>query len=192
MDLKSNVVGILSYKVFDNNGNIIQEETGMNRIVNLGRKNILNLLANGNNLGDSLFVSKIAFGTSNTPTTDDDITITNPYVKPLVSPKIIGNNELLYNWSLAQDENNGVTIWEMGLQSQNGDLFARKISNNPIFKDSDKTVEGSWRIIFLQPEVYLDTVWGFAPGTNPEYKAEATKSFQEILANLRIKYNIDK
>lgn len=192
MEIRSNIIGIVSYKVYDKEGNIIQEETGTNKIVNLGRKNILNLLANGNNVGDSLYVSKIAFGTGKEPTTDDDISITNPYIKPLVAPKIISNNELVYSWSLAQDENNGVIINEIGLESQNGDLFARKVTNIPIDKDTDKTVEGSWRIIFLQPTVYKDTVWGFAPGTRPAFVEEASNRFREVLAELRKKYNIDK
>lgn len=191
MVIESNVIGIVSYKVFDKDRNVIYEETGNNKIVDLGRKNILNLLANGNNVGDALFVSKISFGTGTEPTTDADISIKDPFTKPLVSPKVVGNNELIYNWALAQDENNGVMITEMGLLSQNGDLFARKVTNMPIDKDSDKTVEGSWRIIFLQPNVYRDTVWSFAPGTNASFMEEASTRFQEILIELREKYAID-
>lgn len=192
MYIESDIIGIVSYKIYDKDRNVIYEETGRNKIVNLGRKNILNLLANGNTIGDTLYVSKIAFGTSNTPTTDEDTTITNSYVKPLLAPKIIGNNEIIYSWSLAQDENNGVRISEIGLQSQNGDLFARKVTNIPIDKDTDKSVEGSWKLVFVQPTVYYDTVWGFAPGTNSAYKEEASNKIREILNNLRQKYNIDK
>jgi hypothetical protein len=45
-------------------------------------------------------------------------------------------------------EANGMAIREFGLLTANGTLFARRIRANPIYKESDISIEGEWIIIF--------------------------------------------
>jgi hypothetical protein len=52
------------------------------------------------------------------------------------------------NWKLLVSEANGKAIREFGLLTEDGTLFARRIRANPIYKESDISIEGEWIIIF--------------------------------------------
>lgn len=204
MQLEGTMLGIVEYRILDKDRKVIYSESGCNRIVNSGRGLILRLL-NGVNISSegaqvvgqssTYPISKIGFGTNTTPPTNEDTSLSSDALIKYLdvgSARVIGNTEIIFDWSLQQSEGNGLVISELGLFSHDGTLFSRKVTNNPIIKDTDMSVEGSWRIVFLEPTVYEETVWGFAQGTDPAFKEEASNEFKKILKQLRIKYNIDK
>jgi hypothetical protein len=54
----------------------------------------------------------------------------------------------MFNWPLAATEANGKEIREFGLFCTDGALFARRIRDRPIYKESDIALEGEWIITF--------------------------------------------
>lgn len=126
-------------------GKLIDEIHDSNLIVNGARFQMAHLLA-----GDvaQRNVSKIAFGTSGTDPAPADTIITNQYSRAIVDFDFPENGRVRFNWDLPITENNGMAILEFGLLTVDGTLFSRKTRSNPIYKESDISIEGQWTIIF--------------------------------------------
>lgn len=136
--------GIFTLRVFDN-GKLLEEFTDNNLVVNVGRESLAHLLAGD---GVDKQITKIAFGTSGTAQTVDDTTITGAFIKALeVSVSYPEINSVLFNFELETTENNGVTIREFGLMSEDETLFAR-ITREGVAKTNLIRFEGTWKIIF--------------------------------------------
>lgn len=141
---KINLKGIFHVNVIKNK-KIIDSYTDHNMIVDLCRSNLARLMA-GDSSGSP--IGKISFGTSNRATESTDTTITNPYTKNIDGYSFPESGRVTFNWSLATTEANGKSILEFGLLSANGVLNARKVRINPINKESDISLQGTWTIIF--------------------------------------------
>lgn len=126
-------------------GTIIETYEENNMIVDLCRSNLARLLA-GNPQGSP--VGKISFGTNGAAPETTDTAITNAYTKNIDGYTFPEEGRVTFNWSLATTEANGKSILEFGLLSQNGTLNARKVRVNPINKESDISLQGTWTIIF--------------------------------------------
>ncbi len=135
--------GELTIRVF-RNGELIQEDVEKNQIVNLARTSLTKLIAGE---GSGFQVTKIGFGTNGTATTAEDTSLAGAYVKALGSNSLIAFNVVQFNWTLENDEANGLSIQELGLLSNNNTLFARR-TRAAVNKTSDLRIEGSWRIFF--------------------------------------------
>ena len=136
--------GIFEMKVY-RKGVLIETYQDANLIVNGARVQAAHLVA-GDATGRS--IEKIAFGTSGTAPTDADASITNQFAKAVTGFEYPAAGQVQVNWSLLTTEDNGQAIMEFGLLTTDGTLFARKTRNNPIFKESDISIEGHWTIIF--------------------------------------------
>lgn len=135
--------GIFSMKVFKN-GVLIDELTENNLIVNGARDQVARLIA-GNVIGRN--IKKIAFGTNGTAPDVSDTAITNQYTRDVSGFSYPAMGQVQIDWELPVTENNGMAIMEFGLLTEDGTLFARRIRANPIYKESDISIEGHWTIV---------------------------------------------
>ena len=141
---KSPIRGIFSM-IVRKNGVLVEVYTDHTLIVNGARNHAAHLFA-GDTSGMS--VQKIAFGTSGAPPQDTDTAITNPFAKNVDGFAYPDMGQLRVDWSLSISEDNGQAIMEFGLLAADGTLLARKVRNNPIYKESDISIEGRWTIVF--------------------------------------------
>lgn len=126
-------------------GKVIERYRDDNLIVNGARNQAAQLFA-GNTERRS--IAKIAFGTNGTAPVVGDTAITNAFVKDVVGFEFPDMGQVQTNWILNTDENNGMAIMEFGLLSADGTLLCRKVRDNPIHKEADISIEGSWTWIF--------------------------------------------
>ena len=147
-------------------GEIIEVYEDHNMIVN-NAKLLMAHLIGGDTSGRS--ITKIGFGTNNATPLPDNASLTNPYVKQIGSISFPGFStddinvgpifglpddlivayygyQVQFDWELLTTEGNGRAISEFGLISENNTLFSRRARNNPIHKESDISIEGSWII----------------------------------------------
>lgn len=144
MDNLKNPIGVLDYTVHDKRtGNIV--DCGRNLIVNLAKDTLAKLLG-GDGTGKS--IASLAVGTNSTAASPSDTTITDSFVKAVDSHNYPSTGRVQFVWSISSTEANGKNIWEFGLLSGDGSLFARRVRpTNPIYKDDEITIDGTWTII---------------------------------------------
>jgi hypothetical protein len=136
--------GTLRYTIFKN-GVPIERFEDSNLIVNGARIQMAHLIA-GDVSGRS--IAYISVGTNgNAPAVNDEI-ITGAFTKEVDGFEYPANGQVQINWKLLVSEANGMAIREFGLLTADGALFARRIRENPIYKESDISIEGEWIIIF--------------------------------------------
>ena len=126
-------------------GKVIEEYEDHNLIVNGARNQAARHFAGDNT---NRAIAKIAFGTSGTAPAVTDTVITNQYAKVVAGFEFPDIGQVQTNWELGTDENNGMAIMEFGLLSADGTLLCRKVRENPIYKESDISIEGHWTWIF--------------------------------------------
>jgi len=136
--------GIFVMRVY-RNGKLIEVYKDKNLIVN-GAKDAATHLLSGDSEGKH--ISKIAFGTSGNIPTPDDTEISSPFVKNISAVGYPAQGHAEFSWRLTESEANGKPIMEFGLLCEDGTLFARKVRENAIPKESDIALEGEWIIIF--------------------------------------------
>lgn len=125
------------------NGKLIDAYTEDNLIVNVGKQSLARLLG----VADAdKKVTKIGFGTSGAATAGTNTSIDNEFVKALDGVTYSGTSAI-FEYALETTENNGVTIREFGLFSDDDTLFSR-IVRNPINKTADIRLSGTWKITF--------------------------------------------
>jgi hypothetical protein len=93
-------------------------------------------------------VTTIGFGTSGTAPVVGNTSLTAPYTKALDSVSYPASNEVSFNFSLGSSEDNGVGIFEFGLFTAGGLMYARKTRTAALNKDTDISLTGSWIISF--------------------------------------------
>jgi hypothetical protein len=143
------VKGILQYKAYRHvNGEkrLIEDFNDKNLIVNMAREQMAHLIA-----GDTVTnrrVARISFGVNGTGADVLDEAILNPFTKDVDGYEFPVRTQVRFNWLLSTSEANGMAIREFGLFMANNALFARRVRNTPLNKESDISLEGSWTIIF--------------------------------------------
>ncbi|MDR2419466.1 MAG: hypothetical protein LBD79_10520 [Treponema sp.] len=138
--------GRLCYTVFKSSVPIEEIEDD-NLIVNGARLQMAHLVA-----GDvtQRSINRISLGTSGVAPTVGDTQITDAFIKAVSGFEYPDNGQVKINWTLLTSEANRKAIREFGLLTTNGTLFARRIRKNPIYKESDISIEGEWIIIFIR------------------------------------------
>jgi hypothetical protein len=141
---KTPLRGTLRYTIFKN-GVPIERIEDSNLIVNGARLQMAHLIA-----GDvaQRSINRISVGTNGTAPTVSDTAITGAFTKAVDGFTCPANGQVQVNWKLLVSEANDMAIKEFGLLTANGTLFARRIRANPIYKESDISIEGEWIIIF--------------------------------------------
>jgi hypothetical protein len=105
-------------------GRLIEVVDEPNLIVTGASQNIAQLVGGqftGNN------VTQIGFGTNGTAPVVGNTGLTAPYYKALDSITFPASGEASFNFSLSSTQDNGVAIFEFGLFTAAGGLFARKV-----------------------------------------------------------------
>ena len=144
IDEKVLLKGIFALKLYKS-GKLIEEMMDENLIVNIAKEQMARLVAG---VTPGRFITSIAFGTSNVEPELTDTVITGQWSKAISSFSFPEIGRVRFDWQLGVTENNGMAIREFGLLTGDGNLFARKTRTNPINKESDILVEGSWTLIF--------------------------------------------
>lgn len=134
--------GEVHLKVYDK-GILVAEYTDNNMIVNVGKQSLAALLGSAD---ANKMVSQIGFGTSGAITAGTNTSIENPFVKALDGVTYSGTSAT-FEYALETTENNGVTIREFALFSDDSTMFSR-IVRNPINKTADIRLSGTWKITF--------------------------------------------
>lgn len=137
--------GVFRLIAFDDQGNQLWEYEDANLVVTVGRTSLATLL--GSAVLANKHVDKISFGDNGADPLISDTVITNPFDKAVAGVTYPAAGSVQFDFTLELSENNGVTIREFGLKSQDGTLFARK-TRAPIEKDNTIRLEGSWTITF--------------------------------------------
>jgi hypothetical protein len=136
--------GIFEVKVIKN-GKVIEHTIEENLIVDGARVQMAHLIAGE---GTNRETAKIAFGTSGVAPTVNDTTITNPFEKAISGHSYPEAGQVKFDWNLTTAEDNGQAILEFGLVCADNTLFARRTRTNPIYKEADIALQGSWTIIY--------------------------------------------
>jgi hypothetical protein len=147
-DDRQDMRGVLQYRVYRHRGGVrelIEEFKDENLIVNGARNQMARLIA-----GDftDRNVEKISFGTNGTEPAVEDTLITNAFTKDIEGFAYPAMGQVTFKWELLTSENNGMAIMEFGLVCADNTLFSRRVRVNPIYKESDISIEGQWTIIF--------------------------------------------
>lgn len=135
--------GIFTLNIFENDS-LREAFVDNNLVVNVGRESLAHLLAGD---GVDKQITKIQFGTSGAAKTVDDTEITDPFTKAIGVVEYPEINSVLFNFTLLVSEDNGASIQEFGLVSEDLTLFAR-ITRATIEKTDTLRLEGTWKIIF--------------------------------------------
>lgn len=96
-------------------------------------------------------VTQIGYGTGTTPGLYGNTGLLLPFVKPIDSATLLGSNtgKIVFGFTLAAPEANGLAIGEFGLLTAAGVLVARKARRaKPIVKDITISLQGTWTIEF--------------------------------------------
>lgn len=136
--------GVFTMRVY-RNGKLIEHYRDDNLIVN-GAKQVVSQLIAG--AGAGRHIAKIAFGTNSAVAAPGNTAITSPFTKNLAGVSYPASGQVQFNWNLLTTEANGKDIFEFGLLCADGTLYARKVRNKALSKDSDFALEGEWIIIF--------------------------------------------
>lgn len=128
-------------------GKVLHEFEDNNLVVNTGRTNLVKLMG-GDPAG--VVVDTIAVGTSNTPASVSDTSLTGAFTKALNTGVGQANsyttNTVTFEYQIDTTEANGMTIWEFGLMTGTGILIARKVLSASIAKTSSFAITGTWTL----------------------------------------------
>jgi hypothetical protein len=136
---KAAMRGILRYRKIYKDGRVETCE-GENLIVDTARDQMACLIAG---VTEGRRVASIAFGTEGSVPE-----ITGPFTKAISGVDLPAPGQARFNWNVANTEMNGKAVMEFGLLCEDGTLFARRVRQTPLNKDSDFSLEGDWTIIF--------------------------------------------
>jgi hypothetical protein len=128
---------------------VIRDYQKHNLIVD-GAKGVMARLVGGD--ADGHFISKIACGTSADEADPADTAVTGAFVKDVEDISFPEPDQVQFDLHIGSDENNGQTINEFGLLTENDTLFARIVMDEPINKTHQISVDIEWVIIFDNQE----------------------------------------
>ncbi len=92
-------------------------------------------------------VGQIGFGSGQAAASPGNAALLTPFTKP-VDAASASNGVATFQFSLAGTEANGLTIWEFGLITVAGALYARKVRSSGLAKAADISLSGTWTISF--------------------------------------------
>lgn len=132
----------------EKDGEIVNHWIEDNLIVNLGRQTICQLLATGN---VQRVVNTLGFGTGQITAAVTDTSLTDSFTKNVGSSITYpSETQIRWDWSLETGEGNGagtVSYYEMGLLTNNGTLFSRKVRAEMV-KNASTRFFGTWTLNF--------------------------------------------
>lgn len=120
-----------------------------NLVVTNGKRMLASLLSGANG-----GITHVRYGTSDTPVSVDDTTISNS-TQILIADSYLYPNEdtpincVKFRYIVDSATGNGQTFKECGLVDITGTLFNRIVMNEPIVKDNTFSFEGFWTIEIL-------------------------------------------
>lgn len=135
--------GVFTLKVYKKG--VLVETFSENNLVVVGGRTAISKLLGGDVGGNS--VTEIGFGDGTSPVNILDSEIQNVFKKAIISATYPSAGVVDINWTLEEDEAEGMSITEFGLFVENGSLFARKV-REVIEKTTDIRLEGKWQLIF--------------------------------------------
>lgn len=140
------IKGVFHCKVIDvATGNVLEDYTDNNLVVNSGRTAVTRLLG-GDVVNRS--ITQLAVGTNPAaPAATDSAPLTGEFKKALGTVTYPTISSVRYDWTLEDTEANGMGIREFGLQTAGNVLFARK-TREVINKNSSIRLVGYWEITF--------------------------------------------
>ncbi|HQS59619.1 MAG TPA: hypothetical protein PKZ37_14670 [Gallionellaceae bacterium] len=114
-------------------------------IVDQGRSNVTRLLG-----GDvaNLHIAQIGFGTNGAAALPGNTALTGAFVKSIDGHSYPSATSVLFNFSLAAGEANGLSIIEFGLLTASGLLHARKVRGGAFLKEADLSLSGTWQLLY--------------------------------------------
>jgi hypothetical protein len=137
--------GVFTLKVVNKAGEILEEYTDNNLVVDLGKTNVAKLL--GGDV-DGAKIAKIAVGTGSLAPDVADSALTDMFSKAIDGVTYPDTNSALFSWTLGTDDANGLTLTEFGLLNDNDVLCARKVRSG-IDKTNAISLIGSWKIYII-------------------------------------------
>ena len=138
------VKGSVFLQIWNAKGELIEEVTQDNLVVNIGKQCVATLLGSAD---PDKRVTIIGFGTSGVTAAGADVDLgANVFSKALDGVTYSGTSAV-FQYSLEYSEGNGNNIREFGLYTDDSTLFAR-ITRNAINKTSDIRLTGTWTITF--------------------------------------------
>lgn len=143
------ITGTFKLSVFDASGALLSCYEDANLVVDSGKTGLALMLA-GNALASSgqKIITNIGFGSNGVAPVNTDTALTGLFSKTVDAMSLATSTILQVDWTLDLTENNGATIREFGLLTDDGTLFARKVRGTDIVKTSDIRLVGSWFISF--------------------------------------------
>lgn len=143
-DAHAPIQGVFSLRIY-RRGKLIEEYRDHNLIVDSAKTVLANLVAG---VGSGNAIITIGFGTNASGPSSSDTALTGAYLKTIQSYRFPSAGQIEFSWELLASEASGLSISEFGLVCVDGSLFARKTRRQPIQKDTDISLEGTWLIIF--------------------------------------------
>lgn len=137
------VEGILELLVY-RRGELVERWRDRNLVVDDGKAILAQLVA-----GDGDPVSKVGVGEGTAAPTPGDVGLTNGYLKAVSGHSYPASGQVRFSFSFGTSEANGKTITEFGLFEAGDTLFARRTRTDPIEKDDETTITGTWTIVFI-------------------------------------------
>lgn len=97
--------------------------------------------------GDSGYpITKIGFGTNGTTPVAGNTGLTGAYTKAIGSVSYPATGKLAIAFTLGSDEANGMSIFEFGLLTTGGTLYARRVRTAALAKTSAISLTGTWTL----------------------------------------------
>lgn len=137
--------GRLRVRTYDAAGNLIDDWTGKNLVVDLGITNVCALLAG--DAANGLPIATYQAGTNGTAPAAGDVAITASFTKDIAGYTYPNSNEVNFNFTMELVENNGMTIAEYGLIDGTGKLFSR-LTKPPQLKTGALRLVGDWTFTY--------------------------------------------
>jgi hypothetical protein len=126
-------------------GRLIEEVRERNLIVG-GASGVLASLVGGTVTSNS--ITQIGFGTNGAAAALSNTALTGPFLKAVDSVTYPAAGQVAFAFSLGSTQANGTAIFEFGLLTAAGTLFARKVRSAAFAKDTDFSLSGVWTLQF--------------------------------------------
>lgn len=136
--------GSVFLQIWNSKGELLEEITQDNMIVNTGKQSAARLLGSAD---PDKRVNAIGFGTSGVAVNSSDVDLGAQVFAKALNGVTYSGTSAIFDYSLELSEANGNTIREFGLYTDDATLFAR-ITRNAINKTSDIRLTGTWTITF--------------------------------------------
>lgn len=124
-------------------GHVIQEWSDHNLVVDTGRIRTAELAGGLSNA----YISQIGVGTGNTSESASDTALENQQLFPIQKTTIDGR-DLRFDFTINEDQANGLAIREFGLFCADGAMFSHRVRSGIIEKADDIQIIGYWILHF--------------------------------------------